>query len=163
VVFAVVVGWFLLVIQCCVLGKIFPMEYKPDFTLLVVVWIGFKGDYVSGLFSVFLLGLFEDLLSGAPLGLFSVIYLTAFMFSAYISLNFDVERLGLIWFITIITCFASCCIVFLARWLGGQIMFEPPIIKFVIVKTILSSLGLILVKPLLDSAWKGYCRVIGAT
>lgn len=161
-IFFAVVGMSMLVVQCCVLGQIFPLEYKPDLTLLLVIWIGLKGDYVSGLFSVFFLGIVEDLLSGAPLGLFPVIYLVAFMFPAYISLNFDVESFGLSWSITILTCFISFCIVFVARWLGGQILFEPVIIKFVIVKTISTSLCLILLKPLLDGSWKGYCRLIGA-
>jgi rod shape-determining protein MreD len=161
-IFFAVVGLLLVVVQCCVLGQIFPLEYKPDLTLLLVVWIGFKGDYVPGLFSVFFLGIVEDLLSGGPPGLFPVIYLVAFMFSTYISLNFDMESLGLSWSVTIPTCFISFCLVFVGRWLGGQIPFEPVIIKFVIVKTISTSLGLILLKPILDRSWKGYCGLIGA-
>lgn len=44
-----------------------------------------------------------------------------------------------------------------------QITFEPVIIKIVLIKTILTSLGLIIVKPMLDNAWKGYSRIVGAT
>ncbi|MDA8407417.1 MAG: hypothetical protein M0T73_11265 [Deltaproteobacteria bacterium] len=161
-IFFAVVGLCLLVVQCCVLGQIFSLEYKPDLALLLVIWIGLKGDYIAGLLSVFFLGIVEDLLSGASLGLFPVIYLAAFMFSAYISLNFDVESFGLSWSITIVTCFISFCIIFAARWLGGQILLEPVIIKLVFVKTISTSLCLIFLKPFLNSSWKGYCKLIGA-
>ena len=162
-IFFLVVGLLSLVFQSSVLGKILPFEYKPDVALLVVIWIGVKGDYFYGILSVFTLGLAMDLLSGSPLGLFPVIYLSAFLFASYVNQSFDVERLGLGWSITIVTCFVSFCMVFLARWLGGQILFESSIIKLIILKTILTSLGLLIVKPVLDGAWKGYSKVIGAS
>lgn len=158
----VFVGLVSLIVQCCVLGEIFPFEYKPDLSLLVVIWLGINSDYFFGLFSVFILGIVVDMLSGAPAGLFSVIYLLAFIFSAYVGQNFDVERLGSGWSVTILTCFLVFCLCFLARWLSGQIVFEALIVKIIIFKTILTTLGLIVVKPLLDGIWKGYCKVIGA-
>jgi rod shape-determining protein MreD len=161
--FCLIFGSVSIVIQCCVLGKIFPMELKPDLTLLVVVWVGLKGDYMSGLFSAFFLGVMEDLLSGAPLGLFSFIYLVAYMFSAFVSVNFHVDQFGLSWLVAIVTSFISFCLVFLVRWLGGQVIFELAIIEFILIKTILTSLCLIIVKPLLDNSWRGYSRLIGAT
>ena len=139
------------------------METKPDLTLLVVVWIGLKGAYMPGLFSAFFLGIIEDLLSGAPLGLFPLIYLVAYMFSAFVSVNFDLDQFGLSWLVALVTSFVSFCLVFLSRWPGGQVIFELPIIEFILVKTIWTSLCLIIVKPLLDNSWRGYSRLIGAT
>lgn len=162
-IFCVVVGWLSFVVESSILGNIFPMEFKPDLTLLIVVWIGLKRAYVPGLIAVFLLGVVEDLLSGAPLGLFPVIYLAVFMFSVYVSVNFDVDQLGAGLSVALLACSVSFSLIFLARWLIGQISFEPEIIKIVIVKTILSSLSLIILKPVLDGVWKGYSRLMGAT
>ncbi|MGC8659082.1 MAG: rod shape-determining protein MreD [Desulfomonilaceae bacterium] len=152
-----------MVFQSCILGEIFPFDFRPDAALLVVIWIGLKGDYFHGILSVFTLGLALDLLSGSPLGLFSVVYLSAFLLISYISQSFDVDRLGLTWSITIVTCCVSFCIVFLARWFGGQILFESSIIKLIILKTISTSLSLLIVKPVLDGAWRGYSRLVGAS
>lgn len=162
-IFCVVVGWLSFVVESSILGNIFPMEFKPDLTLLIVVWIGLKRAYVPGVIAVFLLGVGEDLLSGAPLGLFPVIYLAVFMFSVYVSVNFDVDQLGAGLSVALLACSVSFSLIFLARWLIGQISFEPQIIKIVILKTILSSLSLIILKPVLDGAWKGYSRLMGAT
>jgi rod shape-determining protein MreD len=158
-----VVGWLSFVVESSILGNIFPMEFKPDLTLLIVVWIGLKRAYIPGVIAVFLLGVVEDLLSGAPLGLFPVIYLTVFMFSVYVSVNFDVDQLGAGLSVALLACSVSFSLIFLARWFIGQISFEPQIIKIVILKTILSSLSLIIFKPVLDGAWKGYSRLMGAT
>lgn len=162
-IFCVVVGWLSFVVESSILGNIFPMEFKPDLTLLIVVWIGLKRAYVPGVIAVFLLGVGEDLLSGAPLGLFPVIYLAVFMFSVYVSVNFDVDQLGAGLSVALLACSVSFSLIFLARWLIGQISFEPQIIKIVILKTILSSLSLIILKPVLDGGWKGYSRLMGAT
>lgn len=162
-IFCMVVGWLSFVVESSILGNIFPMEFKPDLTLLIVVWIGLKRAYIPGVIAVFLLGVVEDLLSGAPLGLFPVIYLTVFMFSVYVSVNFDVDQLGAGLSVALLACSVSFSLIFLARWLIGQISFEPQIIKIVILKTILSSLSLIIFKPVLDGAWKGYSRLMGAT
>ena len=162
-VFCIVVGWLSFVVESSILGKIFPMEFKPDLTLLIVVWIGLKRSYVAGLLAVFTLGVVEDLLSGASMGLFPVIYLAVFMFSAYVSVNFDVDQLGAGLSVALLACSVSFSLIFLARWLAGQISFEPQIVKIVILKTILSSRSLIVVKPALDGAWRGYSRLIGAT
>jgi rod shape-determining protein MreD len=161
--FVLFTGWVSLVIQCCILNSIFSMEIKPDLTLLVVVWTGLNGDYLSGLISAFLLGLTQDLLSGSPLGLFSSIYVAAIIFSGYVRDNFHVESLGTSLIITLLISLVCFCLVFISRWFIGQITFEPVIIKIVLIKTILTSLGLIIVKPMLDNAWKGYSRIVGAT
>lgn len=162
VAFFVFAGAFCLVIQCCVLSMIFPMELKPDFTLLLVVWIGLKGEYISGLVSAFALGLMEDLLSGGPLGLFSMLYVLAVIFSSYFRDNFTMESIWAYFAITLListVCFGTAL---LSRWLVGQIEFEPVFIKIIATKAILTCLSLILVKPILDKAWEGYSRIFGA-
>ena len=161
--FFLLTGLGCLVIQCAILNHIFPMELKPDLTLLVVVWIGLNGEYVSGLLSAFLLGLTQDLLSGAPLGLFSVVYVATVIFTGYVSDNFHVESLGTSFAITLLVSLVCFGVVFTSRWFVGHVTPEPEIVKIILVKTILTSLSLIMLKPMLDKAWKGYSRIVGAT
>ncbi|MFH0960783.1 MAG: rod shape-determining protein MreD [Pseudomonadota bacterium] len=162
ILFFLLAGSGCLVIQCGILHRIFPMELKPDLTLLVVVWVGLKGDYLSGLFAAFLIGLTQDLLSGSPLGLFSVMYVLTIIFAGYLSDNFHVESLGASFAIAFLISLGSFSLVFISRWLLGQVTLELEIVKIILVKTILTSLSLIIVKPVLDNAWKGYSRIVGA-
>lgn len=141
---------------------IFPMELKPDFALLLVVWIGLKGEYISGLLSAFVIGLVEDLLSGGPLGLFSLLYVLAVILSSYFRDNFNMESMWAYLAITLLISAACFATALLSRWLVGQIEFEPVFLKIIATKTILTCLSLLLVKPILDKAWEGYSRIFGA-
>lgn len=76
---------FLLVTAClCVILSMLPVDspfglsINPSFPLIAIFyWVLYRPDLMSPV-SVFIVGLFQDLLSGAPAGFFSFVYLLVY-------------------------------------------------------------------------------------
>lgn len=86
----------LVVFQNTLADLLFSGWLTLEVSLALVIYAGFRFDALKGAVSVFILGFVFDCVSGAPPGLFTLIYLLIFIFSFLLSMRFTAERPALI-------------------------------------------------------------------
>jgi rod shape-determining protein MreD len=86
----------LVVLQTTLADVLFSGWLVLELSLVVVIYAGFRLDLMKGIILAFLMGFVFDSVSGAPLGLFTLIYLIIFLLSFFVSLRIASEKLYLI-------------------------------------------------------------------
>ena len=67
-----------LLIQTAVFPRIFPFYLKPDFILILIVYLGISEKYGSGGLFSFGIGLLHDVFAGSAFGLHGMVFLVIF-------------------------------------------------------------------------------------
>ncbi len=159
--FVAVVGLVVLGIQVSRLGLQMPAAYKPDLMMVTVVWSSLRVRYAAGAGYAFVAGLLVSVFSGAPTGLFSLVYCLVFALSWYVNSTFHVDRpLG--W----------ALLLFIGAWLGGAVIaavrvLEVPsgmdwsMMTWMVLKALTTVLCGVVLMLVMDGLWKGYCRIMG--
>jgi len=159
--FALVAGVTALFLQTTFLGLFFPFAHKPDLVLVLVVWVSLRMTLVSGMTFTFIAGILMDTLSGSPTGLFALVYCIVFVSCNYLNATFEIDGL---WGRAIAVCIASlfgAVVVLLTRWSGGPVGFGFDVVRWVLLKSIITGLASMVMIPLMDRFWGGYSRVVG--
>lgn len=87
---------FLVVLQTTLADVFFSGWLTLELSLVVVIYAGFRLDLMKGIILAFMMGFVFDCVSGATLGLFTLIYLLVFLLSFFVSLRMVSEKLYLI-------------------------------------------------------------------
>ncbi|MFH0823488.1 MAG: rod shape-determining protein MreD [Pseudomonadota bacterium] len=147
--------------QATSLGFIFPMEYKPDIFMVLVIWAGLTTEFRSGLGLAFLGGLAMDLLSGSPIGLLALIYTASALLCHQVRTGFRTDvpagKIGIV----ILAVLASGFVVVLSRRFGGPLGFGWPSAGRIVVRALVSGMVAALLLPVLDRSYRGFGRVVG--
>lgn len=72
-------GLLALVLQCTLLARVFPLDYKPDLLLLLVVYLGVGEDSLRGAVLAYLFGATQGVFSGIFPGLYGMVLLGTFL------------------------------------------------------------------------------------
>jgi rod shape-determining protein MreD len=86
----------LVVLQTTLSDILFSGWLTLELSLVVVIYAGFRLDLMKGIILAFMMGVVFDCVSGAALGLFTLIYLLIFLLSFFVSLRIVSEKLYLI-------------------------------------------------------------------
>jgi len=86
----------LVVLQTTLADILFSGWLTLELSLVVVIYAGFHLDLMKGIILTVLVGFVFDCVSGAALGLFTLIYLLIFLLSFFVSLRIASEKLYLI-------------------------------------------------------------------
>lgn len=160
--FLFLAGTICLLIQTASVGFLMPVQYKPDLFMILVVWASLRMTIGTGMAFAFVAGLTVDLLSGAPTGLFALIYCISFVACDTVNATFAVDRPAG----RAVTVFAatglSGAAVLLARWLAGPVEADMHTLLWIVAKSIVTGLTSVAVFPILDRSWTGYTHLVGA-
>lgn len=161
VLFMLIVGISALVLQTTSLAFLVPVGYKPDIILILVAWSSLRMPFAVTAGFAFFAGILIDLLSGSPMGLFSIIYCVIFLMYGYCQATLQLEGAvaqGLaIFCLTLI----AGGVVVLVRLLAGPVGFGWNAALWILMKSLFTGLASTLILPLLDRLRKGYTRLVG--
>ncbi|HNY50243.1 MAG TPA: rod shape-determining protein MreD [Smithella sp.] len=91
-----------IVLQSMITDVVFSNRFVFELSLLVVIYAGFRLDFIRGTFLALVFGLVFDCLSGSVPGIFALIYLVVFWCSFYISDWLDTEKIHIIIFFSFV-------------------------------------------------------------
>jgi len=151
-----------LLVQTTIVGHFINVGYKPDFFLILVFWAAIRISFIAASVFAFIAGLLMDLFSGAPLGLFAIIYQMVFLASAYLHSVFQMENHVARAMSVFCAMAGSGCMVFLVRMLTGPNEFGWGIVQWLLLKAIISALFSVALIPALDWLWNGYSKLVPA-
>ena len=86
----------LVVLQTTLADILFSGWLTLELSLVIVIYAGFRLDLIKGIILSFMMGFIFDCVCGAPLGLFTLIYVCIFLLSFFVSLRIVSEKLYLI-------------------------------------------------------------------
>lgn len=161
-IFITVFSFPVLLVQTTIIGQFINIGYKPDFFLILVFWSAIRISVIAASVFAFIAGLLMDLFSGAPLGLFAVIYQLVFLSSAYLHSIFQMENHAARAMSIFCAMVGSGCIVLLVRMLTGPNEFGWNIVQWLLLKAIIAALFSIALIPVLDWLWNGYSKLVPA-
>ena len=161
-IFITVFSFPMLIVQTTVIGQFINVGYKPDFFLILVFWAAMRISFGAASMFAFMAGLLMDLFSGAPLGLFAIIYQMVFLSSAYLHSVFQMEnhvaRAASVFCATA----GTGCIVLFVRMFTGPNEFGWNIVQWLLLKSIICAAFSVAVIPALDWLWNGYTKLVPA-
>jgi rod shape-determining protein MreD len=149
------------VLQNNSLGFVLSAAYKPDLILIVVLWAGLRTNPIPGMFFAFSLGILADLLSGSPTGLFAVIYCVVYVVCGFLNATLDIDRPAVRSAAAFGACLLAAAAVVIMRWLSGPVGFGKEAAQWVFAKSLITGLACLIVFPVVDRFWMGYCRIVG--
>ncbi|HMK35978.1 MAG TPA: rod shape-determining protein MreD [Desulfomonilaceae bacterium] len=161
-IFMLFTGIAALVLQTTSLAFLAPIDYKPDMILILVAWATLRMPFGVAAGFAFTAGILIDLLSGAPTGLFALLYCLIFLTCGYchatLHLEGRVAQAVIIFGLTL----ASGGIVLLMRWISGPVGFGWKAAQWFFFKSVFTGLTSMLVFPVLERLRSGYTRLVGA-
>ncbi len=161
-IFITVFSFPMLLIQTTIIGQFINVSYKPDFFLMLVFWAAMRMSFVTASVFAFIAGLLMDLFSGAPLGLFAIIYQMVFLSSVYLHSVFQMEN-HVARAMTIFCAMAgSGCVIISVRMLTGPGEFGWNMIQWLLLKAIIGAFFSVALIPTLDWLWNGYSKLVPA-
>ncbi len=152
----------MLLVQTTIIGKFINVGYKPDFFLILVFWAAIRISFIAASLFAFIVGLLMDLFSGAPLGLFAIIYQMVFLSSAYLHSVFQMENHGARAMSIFCATAGSGCIVLLVRMLEGPNEFGWNTVLWLLLKALVAALFSVALIPVIDWLWNGYSKLVPA-
>ena len=90
-------AWLALLLQTVLLPPFFPGGVKPDFVLLLAIWIGLRESPWQGGAMVYALGWLYDAYAGVYPGLHGFVLVTVFLTVCGIATRLNTESLPLLW------------------------------------------------------------------
>jgi len=162
ILFISVAGMTVMVLQTISGGLVIPAEYKPDLMLILVLWAAVRSSLLIGLGFAFISGLFLDLFSGAPAGLFALINCLVFVATGSLNSRFAMDRVSARTISVFGASLLAALLVVSLRWATGPVELGARTMQWIVAKSAISALASLLLFPVLDKFWTGYCRIIGA-
>jgi rod shape-determining protein MreD len=159
--FLVVIGVAALVLQTTSWGFLIPAAYKPDLTLILVIWVSLRMTFGIGAGFAFAVGLAIDMLSGSPTGLFALIYCLIFVTCGFLHSTFRIDVLSGKALTVFGSTLAAGGIVFFVRWLSGSFELGWSVSQWVLLKSVVAALASLAVFPVVDRVWAGFSRLVG--
>jgi cell shape-determining protein MreD len=159
--FIAVAGIILLAVQSSVMGDVAPSELRPDLTLILVAWSTGWIRFPVGICFSFSYGLCIDLMSGAPLGLMGILYLSIFVFLGYIESYLQVTGVARNYISVFFASFIIFSAVSLARAFLGDTDIYGYQFYWVVMKSLSTATFSWLVFRLLNLTWKEYSKIVG--
>lgn len=159
--FALLLGFFSLVLQVTSLGLLFPSGYKPDLTLAIVVWSSLRFPFLVGIAFTFFAGILTDALSGGPTGLFALLYSIVFIFCNYLSVTVDIDIAAIRFIIVALGSAFSGLVIALLRLVTDSFVAGVGTLSWILVKSVITGLSAVVLIPLIDKIWVRYARVVG--
>jgi len=158
----ILVGCIIVVIfQTASVGRVVPLAYKPDIMLILVVWASLRFAAAAGITVAFVGGILVDFMSGAPTGLFALVYCFTFVASSSANSTFEINSpLGRALVIFAAT-FVSGGVVVLTSLLAGPVSVGVHTLLSILVKSMITAVASFIVFPILDKSWAGYGRLVG--
>jgi rod shape-determining protein MreD len=128
-----VLSILLIVLQSMMTDVVFSNRFVFELSLLVVIYAGFRLDFIRGTFLSVVLGFVFDCLSGSVPGVFAFIYLIVFWGSFYISDWLDTEKTHIIIFFSVVCVCLKEMMIMLFYYLAFDInaLVSLPVIVFV--------------------------------
>jgi rod shape-determining protein MreD len=160
--FLMITGVLVLVLQSTFMGFLLPNAYKPDLFLVLVFWSSLRLPFLAGVGTAFVGGLLVDLLSGAPVGLFAVIYCSIFIACGSLNSVFQTDTLAG----RVVTVFAatltSAGTVLLVRMLTATVSMGSNSLLWFVEKAAITALSCLLFFPIMDRFRMAYVGLVGA-
>jgi len=154
-------GLVLLILQTTAVGFLIAARYKPDLVLVLVSWAGLRLALLPGIGFSFGIGALTDLMSGSPMGFFSLIYSVVFLACSYLNATFDIDRhIGRAVTVFGATLFSAVVVLFM-RWLSEPLELGPYTAWGILVKSLITSLAAVVMIPALDRLRTGSTKLIG--
>lgn len=150
-----------LVIQTVPSGSKLWFGFKPDLFLILVVWAGLRLPLVSGMGFAFAAGILMGLFSGAPQGLFALIYSVVLVVCGNLNARVHVDNMPGRACTVFGATLASAGAILLARWSEGPLDFGSHAAGWIFMKSLMTALVSLVLFPLADRFWAGYSRLVG--
>ena len=161
IVFLMIVSAIAIGLQITTMGFLISPSYKPDLMLIVVVWAGLRVSFAVGMTCIFTAGLFADLFSGSPTGLFALIYSFIFVIGAYVHSAVRIDSPDGRAVIVLAGSSMAGSAALIVRWISGSVDFGWSTVSWIIMRSIITTLASLAVFPLLDMLSPGSVRIIG--
>ncbi|MBI5571038.1 MAG: rod shape-determining protein MreD [Desulfomonile tiedjei] len=159
--FFLVVAFLVLALQTTWMGFLMPVAYKPDVFLILVIWTSLRMPFMIGIGLAFAGGIFVDIFSGAPAGLFAIVYCLIFVMGCYLDGLFRIDtRLGRAMTVLMAT-LVSGAAVLLWSVVVGSAEYSGYVLSWALAKSVMTAMASLLVFPVLDRAWGVYTTLIG--
>jgi rod shape-determining protein MreD len=122
----------LVVLQITLADILFSGWLTLELSLITVIYAGFRMDLLKGIILALMMGFVFDCVSGAAMGLFTLIYLLIFLLSFFVSLRIVSEKLYFIAFFSLIcSLLESLTLVLLYRFVFEFDMLNSVFLVFV--------------------------------
>ena len=108
-------------VQTWLFPLFWPLPWKPDLFLVLVVYLAFFGDFFRGALIAFALGCVMDVFGGNALGLHALVYPALFFLLRILLSGVNTETLfSFYYMVAVATCLEVFLLVFLRFFFGGQ-------------------------------------------
>jgi rod shape-determining protein MreD len=161
VVFLAAVAVLVLAVQTACMSSFVTASYKPDLFLVFVFWTGLRFPFIPGVGLAFAGGLFVDLLSGSPVGLFAIIYCSTFVACGYLNAVFQIDTPAGRAVTIFAAALASAGIVVLARTLTGPSGVGWNSLLWFASKSLITALSSLALFPPADRLRTAYFHLMG--
>jgi rod shape-determining protein MreD len=135
-----------------------PEGCQPDLLLILVVWASQRVAFTTGICFGFVSGFLIDFYTGAPAGLFSLIYCVAFVVCGYISAFVAMESVPGRFLLAFGASLLGGCLVLTARWLKGPAGLVWSSALWVLGKSCITAVAAAALIPVVDWFWGGDSR-----
>ncbi len=160
-VFAVIIGMLVFTGQLSSWGFLVSQAYKPDLVLVLVIWAAFRLAFLHGLFFSFFAGLAVDHLSGAPPGLFTVLYSLVFVCCGSLGSTVRTEEWSMRAMMMASATALTGVAVLAVRWLLTPDAVEAGVLQLIAVKSLGTALAGLAIFAGIDWLHTRYNRVVG--
>lgn len=161
-VFLVALALTVCLVQISPAGSAVPMAYKPDLMVVAVIWASLRIRLEIGMAFAFGGGMLMDMFSGAPAGLFVVIYCITFVVCAALNTTLSLDQPSVRMITASMATMASGAVILVTTWFSGPIDGGFLILFRMTGKSIITGIACLIAFPVLDRAMGAFSRIIGA-
>ena len=151
-----------LLLQTTIIPLFVDSQYKPDLFLILVFWAAIRITFVPAAVFAFAAGLLTGLFSGAPPGLFAILYLLIFLSSNYLHSVFELDSHAVNAMTVFCATFVVGQVIIAVTWLKVPIEFGWHLFQWPLLKSISTALFAVMVVPALDWLWNSYSKLVPA-
>ncbi|MGO9117616.1 MAG: rod shape-determining protein MreD [Desulfomonilaceae bacterium] len=151
-----------LLLQTTIIPLLVNSQYKPDLFLILVFWAAIRITFVSAAVFAFTAGLLTDLFSGAPPGLFAILYLLIFLSCAYLHSVFQLDSHAVNAMTVFCASFVAGHMIIAVTWLKVPVEFGWNLFQWPFLKSLSTALFAVMVVPALDWFWNSYSKLVPA-
>jgi len=151
-----------LLLQTTIIPLFVDSQYKPDLFLILVFWAAIRITFVPAAVFAFAAGLLTGLFSGAPPGLFAILYLLIFLSSTYLHSVFELDSHTVNAMTVFCATFVVGQVIIAVTWLKVPIEFGWHLFQWPLLKSLSTALFAVMVVPALDWLWNSYSKLVPA-
>ncbi len=151
-----------LLLQTTIIPLFVDSQYKPDLFLILVFWAAIRITFVPAAVFAFATGLLTGIFSGAPPGLFAILYLLIFLPSTYLHSVFELDSHTVNAVTVFCATFVAGQVIIAVTWLKVPIEFGWHLFQWPLLKSLSTALFAVMVVPALDWLWNSYSKLVPA-